>query len=204
MPGDADIRESCQSEPAAAVTLLLERYGPELLGFLAATLPSRQQAREVYAMAAEDLWRGLPQFEWRCTLRAWAYTVARNARARYLIQESRRSAHDEVIADLPWLQGILDQTRSPTPAHLRSEIKDRVREIRERLSEQEQTLLMLRIDRGLSWNELSVVLGECASDDPREVARAATRLRQRFQALKAKLRELADLEGILDDDRRDS
>jgi RNA polymerase sigma-70 factor, ECF subfamily len=194
--GDAAIRAACEEDPVAAVTLLLERHGAELLGFLAATLPSRNHAREVYTMAAEDLWRGLPQFEWRCSLRAWTYTVARNARARYLLHEARRIARDEVIADLPWLKGIADRTRSPTPAHLRTEIKTRLRELREQLSEDEQTLLMLRVDRGLSWNELAVVLGESADDTPKEVARAATRLRQRFQVLKSKLRNLAMKEGL--------
>jgi RNA polymerase sigma-70 factor (ECF subfamily) len=193
---DEDIREAIdRGDDAAAVTLLLQQYGPQLLGYLTA-LSSPMQAREIYSMLAEDLWRGLPRFEWRCTLRAWVYTLARNARARFFLAEKRRDAHEEV-APPEWLRELALRTRSPTPLHLKSEVKDAMRELRQKLDEQEQTLLMLRVDRGLSWQELAVVLDEQRADEP--TSNAAARLRQRFQSLKEKLRVLARAKGLIAD-----
>jgi RNA polymerase sigma-70 factor (ECF subfamily) len=181
-----------------AVTLLLQQYGPQLLGYLTA-LSTPTQAREIYSLLAEDLWRGLPSFEWRCTLRAWVYTLARNARSRYFLAEKRRGAHED-IAPPEWLRELAMRTRSPTPLHLRSEVKDAMRALRAKLTEEEQTLLMLRVDRGLSWQELAVVLDELRANEA--VTSAAARLRQRFQALKDKLRELARAEGLIADGNR--
>ena len=67
----------------AVATLALERYGPEILGVLAVQLRSTSDAADVFSLFAEDLWRGLPGFQWRCSLRAWAHRVARNAAVRW-------------------------------------------------------------------------------------------------------------------------
>ena len=201
MTGDeeASVHEACRrGDAAAAVTLLLEQYGPELFGYLAALLRDRQQAREAYCLLAEDLWRGLPAFEWRCTARAWAYALARNARSRYLVTEQRRLVDEQVVEKLPWLHALVDRTRTSTPIHMRTEVRKRVREIRARLPEDEQTLIMLRVDRRLSWKELAVVLGEVGNaPSPSEVTRATARLRQRFQSAKEKLRALVEAEGLM-------
>jgi RNA polymerase sigma-70 factor (ECF subfamily) len=198
---DASIRQAChKGDAAAAVTLLLERYGAELFGYLSALLRNNQQARETYCLLAEDLWRGLPKFEWRCSARAWAYALARNARSRYLLAEQRRTANEQVLANLPWFQELIQRTHTSTPIHLRTEIRERVEEIRNRLPEDEQTLIMLRVDRRLSWKELAVVLGEVGDEpSPSELARTTARLRQRFHAVKEKLRKAVEAEGLLAD-----
>ena len=196
---EADIREACsRGHTATAVTLLLERYGPELLGYLSALFRDKRQAREAYCLLAEDLWRGLPGFEWRCSARVWAYTLARHARARYLKAERRHVAAEQALRDLPWLGQLLERTRSSTPLHLRSEIRNQFREISGQLSDEDQTLIMLRVDRRLSWRELAVVLGEVEGEpSPAEMARATARLRQRFVTVKEKLRELIEAECLL-------
>jgi RNA polymerase sigma-70 factor (ECF subfamily) len=198
---EASIHEACgRGDAAAAVTLLLQGYGPELFGYLSALLHDEQQARETYCLLAEDLWRGLPNFEWRCSARAWAYALARNARSRYLLAQRRSAANKEVLASLAWLQELVERTGTSTPIHLRSEVKSRIREIRSRLPEDEQTLVMLRVDRRLSWKELAIVLGAVADEhSASELARATARLRQRFQAVKEKLRKLVEADGLLTD-----
>lgn len=81
-------------------------------------------------------------------------------------------------------------------AHLRSEVKDRVRALRDRLDEDERQLLELRIDRDLAWGEIAEVLADDELDDD-ERDRASARIRQQFQKLKVKLRELAVAEGLI-------
>jgi DNA-directed RNA polymerase specialized sigma24 family protein len=77
----------------------IERYGREILGVLADQLRSAADAAEVYSLWAEDLWRGLPGFQWRCSLRAWAHRLARNAAVRWSIARDRRTVGSVPIDD---------------------------------------------------------------------------------------------------------
>jgi RNA polymerase sigma-70 factor (ECF subfamily) len=57
-------------------------------------------------------------------------------------------------------------------------------------------LLLLRVDRDLGWNEIAEILGDDSDDDAART-RAAARLRQQFQTLKTRLRDLAIEQGLL-------
>ena len=88
---EADLRRLWNAGDFEAVTTLaLERYGPEILGALAAYMRSGSDAKEAFSLFAEDLWRGVSEFRWQCTLRAWAYRIAYNAAARWATGHGRR------------------------------------------------------------------------------------------------------------------
>src|SRR5687767_12886870 len=88
---ELEIREAFErGEYEKAATRLLVSYGPEIQGFLAAWLQDRRAAGDAFSLFAQDLWVGLPKFEWRCTARGWAYTLARNAGRRHTKAEQRR------------------------------------------------------------------------------------------------------------------
>ena len=81
---------------------------------------------------------------------------------------------------------------------MRSETKQRLRALREGLPEAEQTLLILRVDRGLGWREIAQIMaGPDAGREDELLERAAARMRKQFQQVKAKLRALAQAEGLL-------
>jgi RNA polymerase sigma-70 factor (ECF subfamily) len=84
--------------------------------------------------------------------------------------------------------------------HLRSEVKSAVARLRKALPPDDQLMLSLRIDKGLSWAQIAQVLADSPGEDARERARAAARLRQRFQMIKTRLRKQAEAAGLLDDD----
>jgi RNA polymerase sigma-70 factor (ECF subfamily) len=69
---------------------------------------------------------------------------------------------------------------------------DRLRLLRASLDPEDRTLLALRIDRALEWDEVAAVL----STDASPVNAAA--LRKRFERLKAKLARLAREQGLID------
>ena len=89
----------------AAATHALDQYGPELFGFLMNTLGSESDASEVFLQVGEDLWRGLPKFAARSSVRTWLYVLARNAatdyrRSPWNRRENRASAGrlDDILA----------------------------------------------------------------------------------------------------------
>jgi RNA polymerase sigma-70 factor (ECF subfamily) len=55
---------------------------------------------------------------------------------------------------------------------------------------------VLRVDRGLAWDELARVFSEQDLDEE-ALTREAARLRKRFQLVKEKLKALAEREGIV-------
>jgi RNA polymerase sigma-70 factor (ECF subfamily) len=181
-----------------AATLALEYYGGEILSFLGAYLRSDEDAHEVFANFAENLWKGLPGFEWRNTLRAWAYTLARHAAIRHRTAAHRKPGRNIPLSRAAEMSNIVDDIRSRTAMHLRTETKSKMRELRERLPADDQTLIILRVDRNMSWAELAVVLGETAEGDA-DTKKVEARLRKRFQTVKDRLRDMAREAGLMDE-----
>jgi RNA polymerase sigma-70 factor (ECF subfamily) len=175
-----------------AATLLLEGYGREILGFLISRLCDRTAAEEVFSRFTEDLWRGLDGFRWRCTARVWAYTLARHAASHYIREARRRRARDLPISRAGPLSEIEERLRTETLASARTGASSQVARLRERLPADEQTLLILRINRKLAWTEIAQVMlheGEVVEDSVLE--RESVRLRKRYQSAKEKLRKMA-------------
>ena len=73
-------------------------------------------------------------------------------------------------------------------------------QLRATLTPDEQSLLMLRVDRGLSWEDVSRVLYDDGEPDDATIRRHAVNLRQRFRQLTERLRERARAEGWFDED----
>lgn len=167
-------------------TLIVERYGPGILGYLAAVLQDDQAAREVFSEFGEELWKALPRFAGRSTVRTWAYAIAyrcalrlRRTRARDRTRPLRDSEYERVAVSV----ATTSRTFSRTAA------AQKLDALRRTLSQEEQTLLVLRLDRGMAWDEIALVLG---TKGP-----AAVVLRKRWERLKQRLRRAAERDGLL-------
>jgi RNA polymerase sigma-70 factor (ECF subfamily) len=192
---EADLRRLWNDGDFEAVTTLaLERYGPEILGVLAAHMRSESDAKEAFSLFAEDLWRGVSGFRWRCTLRAWAYRIAYNAAVRW-VTNRERSPDRNVPMEQGGVFELAERIRSSTEVHLRTEVKAEIRRLREELSREDQQVLILRIDRGLKWSEIAAALATADLTDE-ELERETGRLRKRLEHAKKELRRLARERGI--------
>ncbi len=181
-----------------AATRFLEAHGAEILGFLVSRVRDKVDARDVFADFCEDFWKGLPGFEWRCSMRGWAYTLARHAADRYLRAPQRRRERNLTLPAESRCSRLVNKLRTATHLHQKTEIKNRVQALRECLSEDDRMLLALRVDRALSWNEVAMVMapeGESLSGEALRVA--SGRMRQRFLMVKERLRKLAEQQGLL-------
>jgi len=188
------IKARCrEGNHALAFDLALSTYEAELLSFLRAFTPDQELAREVYSDLSECLWRSLPDFRWECSFRTWAYMLARQASLRHRRERLRReklSAEGE-LSDLPY------QGRSSTQPWLQTGIKARFRRLRTRLSIDEQQILLLRVDREMSWADVARVMHGTDSAEPLDLTVRTAALRQRFHGIKERLRSLAQEEGLL-------
>jgi len=163
----------------AAATLAINGYGREVCGYLAAVLADEEQARDVFAETAAELWRDLSRFRWQASLRTWIYTLARHRLAAHLSRHGRqRTVPLSEAAD-----GVA-RPHTTTVPWKRTAVKDTVSRLRSSLSADDQTLLILRVDRAMSWREIADVIG-----DAHEPA-----LRKRYERIKNRLRDLASAE----------
>ncbi len=196
---EAAIHAACRTgDFRRATTQAIESYGEELVGFLIARMRRPSDASDVFSMFAEDLWKGLPSFEWRCSLRGWCYTLARHAMARHARSPQNRPERNLALSQHQELSALVDRVRSTTHAFAKTGARDRVRALRESLPEDDQTLLILRVDRQLSWRDLARVMNDDAGNmNDAELSKLEQRLRQRFKRLKDRLREQAKAEGLL-------
>jgi RNA polymerase sigma-70 factor (ECF subfamily) len=173
-----DIRE--------AATRAVRGYGPQILGYLMAVVRERDLADDAFSIFTEDLWKGLEGFRRGSSFRTWAYKLAYHAALRVLRDPNHRRG---VTLPTSMASDLAAQVRSETPMHLRTDAKTSVQRLREELTPEEQTLLVLRVDRRLEWREVAYVMG----GDAEEPA-----LRKRFERLREKLKKLALERGILD------
>jgi RNA polymerase sigma-70 factor (ECF subfamily) len=187
---DPRVRALCAAgDLRAAATAIFATLASDVLRVLMARFRDEQVTGEVFSRFAEDLWVALPSFQFRCSVRAWVFTLARNAGNRYLAREVKKERRAVPLSDAP-LAGELERVRTATLAHLRTENRDRVSKLRAQLSEEDQLVLTLRIDRGLDFREIALVTLGDVDASQEQVAREAARLRKRLQLVKEKLRRL--------------
>ncbi len=176
-----------QQDISGAATAAIRGYGPQILGYLRALIRDPEDASEVFSQFAEDLWKGLGGFRGECTVRVWAYKLAWHAASRFARDPYRRRRERLGTTMASRLAESVLSTAEGSQDRRSAEVE----RLRQRLAPEEQTLLVLRVDRRLSWRDVAEVMAE----EGAPVDEAT--LRKRFERLRAKLARLAREEGLL-------
>jgi RNA polymerase sigma-70 factor (ECF subfamily) len=194
---EQDARAACaRGDHDGAATLALKGYGPEIFGFLVAVHRDEALANDSFSEFAEGLWRSLPGFAWNCSLRTWSYAIARHVTRMARRGAARRDRRAPRVGASA-LDDVAEAVRSATLTYLRTEKRTKIDALKDALSPEDRALLVLRVDRGLAWNDLARVLAEEEGGlDDAALTREAARLRKRYQLVKDRLRELAGKGGI--------
>ncbi len=169
-----------------AVTVALRTLGPEVLGYLENVLGDPDDARDVFQRFAEDLWNWLPSFRGG-SLRAACYRIAWHAAIRFK-REAWRRRRERMRTTMA--SRIAASVTSPE-SRLASRPQDRLERLRAALEPEDRTLLILRLDRDMSWNEVAEILS--TEGEPVD----AQTVRKRFERVKGKLAKLAKEQGLL-------
>lgn len=192
---EAPIKAACKAGKLdSAATQVLDLYGRELLEYLVAIARSEADGADAFSQFTLDLWKGLPKFRWQASARTWCYTLARHALARVRRDPARRPGRAIALSDAPELAKAAEQVRTRTLSYLRTEVKDRVAALRDELSPEDQSILILRIDRKLEWRDVVRALAEEDEGElsDAEVTKRAAALRKRFERIKNDLKKLVE------------
>ena len=180
----------------AAATLIIDQHGPSIYGFLVATMGDETAGAEVFSMWCEDVWKGLEGFRWGCSLKTWLYTVARHAGHRWR-RAPFRKRHHQALSQSPFLSKLVVDARKSITQWRRTESRNQLQELRQELEPDDQTLLILRVDREMSWKEVAQVMHGVDEEDATLKRHAAT-LRKRFERVKRELRQMALDRGLIE------
>jgi RNA polymerase sigma-70 factor, ECF subfamily len=171
-------RALAHGDVRGAADAVWRHYGGEVFGWLVAVYGA-SEASEVAGALGLSVVRGIEGFRGESTVRTWLYQLARNEVRQHRRATRRRRQVLTPLSHHPSVRERPDAAPSATgPLDLAK--------LRAQLSEDERSLLVLRYDRGLSYDEIAAVLLEDV-----EITRGAARLRQRVRDVKAKLASLA-------------
>ena len=186
---DTPIRERLAAgDTDGAATALIEALGPAILRYLRSMLRVEEDAADAFSQWSENVWTGLPAFRGEASLKTWAYRLARNA-AQNLRNDAWHRRGQRFAPGQASALALSIRTRSVVVVERHRQALD---ELRAGLSEEDNSLLVLKLDQQLSWNEVAEVL---AAEGTRIEPGA---LMKRYERVKAKLGELARERGLLE------
>ncbi len=162
-----------------AMTAAVRGYGPAVLGFLVSSLKDKDTAKDVFSQACENLWRNIAGFRRECAFGTWFYVLAWNAARNQLSEAHRRRVRRLQTSEISQLVAPI---RSTGVSHLRGEAA----RLRDSLTPEERTLLILRIDRAMPWGDVARVM---EVDEPV--------LRKRYERIRRKLKRGAEAGGLV-------
>jgi RNA polymerase sigma-70 factor (ECF subfamily) len=172
----------------AAATEALRALGPSVLRYLRSMLREEDAAVEAFSHFAENLWKGLATFRWDASLRTWAFRLAHHAALNLRDEAWRRRARPFATGEA---SRIAEEVRTKTVVRVERQ-RQALDALREALTDDERSLLALRVDQGLSWAEIAAVVS--AEGKPVD----ANTLTKRFERLKERLAEMARAQGLID------
>jgi RNA polymerase sigma-70 factor (ECF subfamily) len=158
-------------------TRVLRAYGPEVLSYLFACLRGDGEASDAFSQFTLNLWQGIGDFRGESSFRTWAYALARHAVGR-VVRERGKRRRQVALSDAPELEALATRLRTETLEYLRTEKRAQVAALRAELDPDDQTLLILRVDRGFTWPEIAEIIGDGN----------AAALRKRFERIKDRIR----------------
>jgi RNA polymerase sigma-70 factor (ECF subfamily) len=171
-----------------AATAAIQGFGPKVLGYLRSILRDDNDAADAFSNFAEDLWRGIGTYRGEASFKTWAYKLAWCSAMHIRSDAYRRLGRRLESGEASGLAADI-RTRSVVRDEVQRQGLDKLRAT---LTPEEQTLLFLRLDQQLGWNEVAEVLS--GGGAPVE---AAT-VRKRYERLKADLARLVREQGLAD------
>jgi RNA polymerase sigma-70 factor (ECF subfamily) len=164
----------------AAATETIRGYGPRILGYLYRLLRNESDAADAFSLFAEQVWRGMPGFEGRSSVKTWAFKAGWSA-AMKVRDDGWHRLRERLSTSAA--SKLAEEVRTQTAVRIERQRRE-LELLREELSDEEQTLLVLRLDQQLSWDEVAEVLSrEGAPVEPAALRKRYERIKERLAVL---------------------
>ncbi|MBI3656064.1 MAG: RNA polymerase sigma factor [Acidobacteria bacterium] len=181
------IQQTLQGELSAFDELVIKYQRPVYtlcLGFLSEPEDARDLAQEVFLKAFE----GLRRFRGQSSFRTWIYRIAVNACLNF--KRNKRTEHVELCE--AHTQMIYHSTASLE----RSDNLSHALSLMAKLPPKQRTVIILRVEQGLSYDEISEITGQSVAAVKTTMCYALQKIKRMMQRpAKAPLRNLRHSES---------
>jgi len=164
LSSDDPIRAALARDDPAAVELIWDRYGHDLLTFLVGTLGSRHDAEDVLQETFIEVFRSIGRFRGDGSLWAWVRTIA-SSKALMRLRRNKYRDTDELYEEAAPMKR--------DDAALRMDLEAAM----ERLSPTSRAVVWLHDVEGYTHEEIGSMMDRTASFSKSQLARAHARLR---------------------------
>jgi RNA polymerase sigma-70 factor, ECF subfamily len=173
-------------DEAGAAEAALRDHGPAVLRYLRSLLRDQDEADDAFSMFSEQVWKRIGTFRGKGGFEVWLFRVAFREALRLREEGWRRKRRGLPTTEAGKIAAEVRRTASVSREQ-RLDVLDR---LRASLSFEDQHLLVLRVDHGLSFRDIAATLDEGGALDEATA-------RKRFERSKARLARLAKDEGLL-------
>lgn len=163
-PDDSELVRRAQDGDREAFTELIERYREKVYSICYGKLNDEQDSRDVSQEVFIKVYRHLENFDRDSSFYTWLYRITVNACIDFLRKHSRvdRVEYDDEIQSEETRDRQLIRPSTlgfePETEFDRKELREKMLEALESLSEKHRTILNLREVQGLSYEEMAEVL----------------------------------------------
>jgi RNA polymerase sigma-70 factor (ECF subfamily) len=143
------------TSPASSYEGVAQEYGAPLQRLVVGYEADPERQNDLLQEIHVALWRALPSFEGRSSLRTWVYRVAHNVAVGYVV----RSARDTLVRCVP-LEVLADAAGRDDPARTAEvgDTIDRLAALVRRLRPADRQLILLYLE-GFDHSEIAEVCG---------------------------------------------
>jgi len=171
-----------------AFDLLVLRYQHRILGLVGRFINDPSEVEDVAQEAFIKAYRALPKFRGDSQFYTWLYRIAINTAKNYLVARGRRPPSTDVdVEDAEFMENNapLTDIESPEASQEKEDLHRVINEAIEDLPEDLRTAFTLREFSGLSYEEITEIMG-CP------VGTVRSRIFRAREALDKKIRPLLD------------
>ncbi len=168
-------------------------YGVRVFGHLRAIMKNDREAKEVFFKFSCVVLEDIAAFRGELSLKSWLYGVAYRVMVEHWKERNTRSEFQFTRNDDRAFHG-----RASIDRWDESPIKDALRQLCSQLPKDEQTILILRIERDMDWYELARVFLDIEEATNAELLQfVMNRRKLRFNRSKEKVHTLAAVKALL-------
>ena len=162
-------------------------HGHHIYAWLRGVMKDDHDADEVFNEFFLAVFEDIGSYRGDGPLKSWLYRVARNTAHTFWRNRNQRREVPLGVDD-----EVIQKARTSTKEWKKSTVKDAFQLLRLELSEEEQTLLILRVDRDMDWEDVARVFIDVNESTPSDaLPKEVNRLKQQFSRVKKKLKKLA-------------
>lgn len=154
-PSDERLLQDFLEGSQKAFEALFERYRDRIFGYLMRLVRDRALAEELFQEVFLHLFRRAGRFDTSRSFRAWFFRVAHNRAVDFLRTDREGRNAEEFKEDA----SIALSSPSAEELALESESSRKLEEMLQRLSEEHRSVLLLRFQEGLTYEEIAEVVG---------------------------------------------